>query len=157
ELGGLLVDRNVEAALEQRQRRGEAADAGADDADGFRPVAHSPFTPDDFTIAAQRGSSSAMNAAKSCADPIFAAKPSLRMVAVTSAERSCWLGAALSWSTIWGGVPAGASMPAQKSSVRSRMPTSAIVGTSGKSGLRDALVMASARSLPSRMSGRPVA
>ena len=52
-----------------------------------------------------------------------------------------------------GGVPAGASTPAQNSSVSSGSPASRAVGTSGSSAMRAGLVMASGRILPSRMSG----
>ena len=64
QLGRLLVDLDVEAALEQRQRRGQSADAAADDDDlvsDIRGHAHSSFTPVALTIAFQRGVSSAMN------------------------------------------------------------------------------------------------
>ena len=63
-----------------------------------------------------------MNLAKSCGEPILASNPSLPMLAFISGERRLSLIAALSLSTISAGVPAGASTPAQNSSVSSRQP-----------------------------------
>ena len=68
------------------------------------------------------------------------------MLAFISGERSVSLIAALSLPTISAGVPAGASTPAQNSSVSSGNPSSRAVGTSGSSALRCGLVMAAAAS-----------
>ena len=82
--------------------------------------------------------------------------PSLVIASFISGERSASLIAALSFATIGCGVPAGASTPAQNSSVRPGSPNSRAVGTSGSRPLRSGLVISSARILPSRMSGSDV-
>src|SRR5262249_26452026 len=156
ELIRLLVNLNVDAALEQGKGRRQPADAGADDSDMSR-LLHGDFTPDAFTTAVQRGISAVTKAAKSCAEPILLSKPSLFMLAISSGDCSAALIAALSFSTISAGVPAGAQAPVQNSRDSSPSPSSFMVGTLGKSGLRSGLDMASALILPSRMSGSTVA
>src|SRR6516162_6482894 len=94
---------------------------------------------------------------KSCDEPILDSKPSFFMLAIISGDCSAALTAALSLSTTSTGTPAGAHIPARNSSVSSSRPSSFMVGTSGKPGLRCGLVMASALILPSRMSGSTVA
>src|SRR5215471_9594152 len=121
------------------------------------PRVHCDFTPEAFTTAVQRGISAATKAAKSCDEPILDSKPSFFMLAIVSGDCSAALTAALSLSTTSTGTPAGAHIPAQNSSVSSSRPSSFMVGTSGKPGLRCGLVTASALILPSRMSGSTVA
>jgi hypothetical protein len=79
------------------------------------------------------------------------------MVALSLAEVRLSLIARLSALMIGVGVLAGASIPCHKVSDSSDRPLSVMVGTSGSCGLRVALVIASALSLPSRISGRMVA
>ena len=59
----------------------------------------------------------------------------------------------LSLPTIGAGVPAGTTTPVNSVATKPGTPASTMVGSSGASGLRVALVTPSARSLPSRMSG----
>ncbi len=70
-----------------------------------------------------------------------------------SAVCSAALTAPLSLAITSGGVPAGANRPVQALVAKSGKPLSIIVGTSGSSGLRCALVTASARSCPVLISG----
>src|SRR5262249_3094271 len=91
---------------------------------------------------------SASAAAKSCAVPIFASRPSSARPVRTSADRRPSLTAALSAPTMAGGVPAGASSPNHTSVGKPLTPSSCMVGGSGSSGQRTLLVTASGRSLP---------
>ena len=61
--------------------------------------------------------------------------------------------AALSRLTIAAGVPVGATTPVNETDVKSAMPASIIVGTSGISELRRSLVEASALTRPASTSG----
>ena len=67
-----------------------------------------------------------------------------------SADFTPALIAALSLSTISGGVPAGAMTPHQESATKSVNPLSIMVGTSGRSGRRARMATPSGRMLPSR-------
>ena len=82
-------------------------------------------------------------------------KRSFLNVACTSSERSAALISALSLLTIGAGVPSGATIACHTSGSKptSGKPLSLKVGTSGSSGSRDALVTASARTLPSWIIG----
>jgi len=71
----------------------------------------SSLTPEDFTIAPHFCVSSAMKAAKSCAEPISASALSLARVEPIYGEFKPWLIAALSLVTTAVGVPAGAMIP----------------------------------------------
>src|SRR5262249_61755879 len=87
-------------------------------------------------IAVQRGASAAIKAAKSCGEPIFASAPNRAKPACASLDRRISLIAALSFSTMGEGVPAGASSPDQNEARSLGYPLSAVVGTPGSSGER---------------------
>src|SRR5467141_2687790 len=77
-------------------------------------VYHSTFAPDVLTIAAHFGASSAMKAANSCGDNVFASALNLAKLALISGEARPALIAALILPTTAAGVPAGARMPVQE-------------------------------------------
>src|SRR3954468_17721500 len=70
--------------------------------------------PVSLAIAAHRGASAPMNAAKSCGEPIFASALKRARPAWASLDLRISLTAPLSFSTIDVGVPAGASSPDQE-------------------------------------------
>src|SRR5262249_34890685 len=75
------------------------------------PYHHSGLMPSALTTVAHLATSEAMNRAKSCADPPLASALSLARAARISVEFSTSFVAALSLSTIAGGVPAVVSSP----------------------------------------------
>src|SRR5262245_10693467 len=87
-------------------------------------------------------------AAKSCAVPVLASMPIFAKAARASADLRPSLRAWLRLLMMAGGVPAGASNPNMTSCGNPMSPTSVMVGVSGSSGQRLALVTASAFSLP---------
>src|SRR5262245_1175969 len=70
-----------------------------------------------------------MKAEKSCGEPNLYSKPSFFMLAIVSGDCNAALIAVLSFSTMSGGVPAGAHIPAQNSRESSSNPSSFRVGT----------------------------
>src|SRR6516165_2278203 len=123
-------------------------DSAADGSSGSQ----STLMPVSFAIAVQRGASAAMNAAKSCGDPIFASAPRRAKPACASLDPRISLIAPLSFATMGEGVPAGASSPDQNEATSLGYPLSAVVGTPGSSGERASV--ATAILLPHVQGGR---
>src|SRR5262245_34050540 len=97
------------------------------------------LAPDSRTSSAHLAAWSAMNAAKSCADPGWVSALSFIRLACASADVRPWLIAALSLLTTAAGVPRGASTPDQGFSRKLGYPLSIMVGTSGSFDQRCAL------------------
>src|SRR5215467_501538 len=80
--------------------------------------------------------SARQNSAKSRGEPIFGLALNLARLASSSGERRISLIDALSMSTIFAGVPVGATMLAQNVACNVGKPLSAVVGTAGSWSLR---------------------
>src|SRR5262245_1677344 len=145
------LDRSrIGIGLRRRGRDGGGAQDEQENADGglAQHGPHSTLMPVSLAIAAQRGASAAMKAAKSCGEPIFASAFRRSSPVCASFDLRMSLTAALSLATIGAGVPAGASSPDQNEAMSLGYPLSAVVGTSGSSGERAATATASARNRP---------
>jgi hypothetical protein len=94
----------------------------------------------------------ARKAAKSAGVPARMSTASWVSVACTEGALRLSLIAALSLAMIAGATPAGATIPVKDTDTKSGM-VSLIVGTSGMRGLRDSLVTAIARKLPTATCG----
>src|SRR3982075_4509057 len=118
-----------------------------------RTPVQSIVAPDDLITALHLRISAASSAPSSSGDSIFVSAPSFVRLSRSSTERRPWLMAALSLATTSRGVPAGATTAVHEPRGKYAKPDSCMVGTSGNSGPRAALVTAGGRPLPARMEG----
>src|SRR5262249_7699256 len=96
---------------------------------------------------AHRCASSAMKDANACRVPVRAWAAGLARLALASAEPRFSKISALSFATISGDTPAGATMPVHDTATKPGRPLSIMVGTLGNSSLRAVLVMEIGRTL----------